>query len=115
MVEKIAYKVLNAADWQTLQSGVFEGSAADLADGYIHLSTAAQLAGTIAKHFAGQLALTIAAIDLELLHKDIRWEVSRNGALFPHLYTAMRLSAVIAFGPVVFDSQGNIQLPEVAV
>jgi len=85
--DKTAYKILTADQWETFErDGAFRGAPVDLADGYIHLSTAEQLQGTLNKHFAGQPGLVIAEVDLEQLGENIRWEVSRGGALFPHLY-----------------------------
>jgi beta-hydroxylase len=94
----IAYKIFTAAQWGQFQAdGVFAGAPVDLADGYIHLSTADQLQGTLDKHFAGQTGLVIAEIDLRLLGDTIRWEVSRGGALFPHIYGPLHMSAVRSF------------------
>ena len=95
MTPIIAYKILTAVQWaQFAQDGVFYGAPVDLADGYIHLSTTDQLAETLNKHFAGQSDLVILAVDLEPLGDDVRWEVSRGGALFPHVYAYLPLSAV---------------------
>ena len=91
-----AYKVLTADQWVQFQSeGVFTGAAVDLADGYIHMSTAEQLGETLAKHFAGQSGLVVATIDLTQLGDALKWEVSRGGALFPHYYGALPMAAVI--------------------
>ena len=98
----LAYKVLTAeqfAGWQA--SGTFAGAPVDLADGYIHLSTADQLAGTLDKHFAGQTGLVVATIDLAMLGEAVRWESSRGGALFPHVYGALPIAAMIAHEKVV--------------
>ncbi|MEY3658315.1 MAG: hypothetical protein RLZZ561_1132 [Pseudomonadota bacterium] len=93
----IAYKIFTAAQWAQFQAdGVFAGAPVDLADGYIHLSTADQLQGTLDKHFAGQTGLVIAEIDLGPLGDTIRWEVSRGGALFPHIYGSLPMSAVLS-------------------
>lgn len=90
-----AFKVLTAGQWaQFSADGQFLGAPVDLADGYIHMSTADQLQGTIDKHFAGQTGLVVAEVDLIALGDAVRWEVSRGGALFPHLYAALPLSAV---------------------
>lgn len=90
-----AFKVLTAGQWaQFSAEGQFLGAPVDLADGYIHMSTADQLQGTIDKHFAGQTGLMVAEVDLIALGEAVRWEVSRGGALFPHLYAALPLSAV---------------------
>ena len=92
----LAYKILTADQWALFQSeGVFTGAPVDLADGYIHMSTAEQLGETLAKHFAGQSGLVIATIDLAELGDALKWEVSRGGALFPHYYDALLLKAVV--------------------
>jgi uncharacterized protein (DUF952 family) len=90
-----AYKILTAQQWQQFQTdGVFHGAPIDIADGYIHLSTAGQTDETLAKHFAGQSGLVIAQIDLNLLGDAVKWEVSRGGALFPHVYGSLPVEAV---------------------
>lgn len=107
-----AYKVLTADQMAALeQEGVFAGAPVDLADGYIHLSTAAQLTETVDKHFAGQTDLHIAAVDLEAMGEAVKWEESRGGQLFPHLYADLPLSAVIAYGPMKRDDDGTVRLP----
>ncbi|NIJ08295.1 uncharacterized protein (DUF952 family) [Sphingomonas vulcanisoli] len=111
-MEPVAYKVLTAPQMAELEShGRFAGAPIDLSDGYIHLSTAAQLAETIAKHFAGQSDLHIASVDLETLGNAIRWEESRGGQLFPHLYGEMTLETVLAYGPLEHEPDGSIMLP----
>ena len=95
-----AYKILTADQWAQFQAdGVFLGAPVDLADGYIHLSTVDQLEGTLTKHFAGQAGLMIAEIDLTLLNNTVRWEVSRGGALFPHVYGPLPMTAVLGSRP----------------
>ncbi len=90
-----AFKVFTEEQWAQFEtSGTFHGAPIDIADGYIHLSTADQLAETIAKHFAGQSELMVAEIDLEPYGDTIKWEVSRGGALFPHLYGTLVISTV---------------------
>ena len=112
MPDKIAYKVLLPEQLAVLErNGVFAGAPVDLADGYIHMSTAAQLAETIARHFAGRTDLAIVAVDLEALGDELRWEPSRGGDLFPHLYAPLALEAVIAYGPLEFDEDGSIRYP----
>ena len=92
----LAYKIFTASELAQFQTdGVFTGAPVDLADGYIHMSTAEQLDETLAKHFAGQSNLVIAAIDLTQLGDALKWEVSRGGALFPHYYGALPIAAVI--------------------
>lgn len=109
---EVAYKVLTAAQMEALErDGTFAGAPVDLADGYIHLSTAAQLDETVAKHFAGQENLHVAAVDLSALGDAIVWEPSRGGQLFPHIYAALPLSAVIAYGPLERDGEDKVKLP----
>ena len=108
----VAYKVLTAPQMaDLLAQGQFAGAPIDLADGYIHLSSAAQLTETVDKHFAGQTDLYVAAVDLDRLGSAIRWEPSRGGQLFPHLYSELPLSAVIAHGPLERDEDGSVRLP----
>lgn len=106
-----AYKVLTADQVRALEEDNFAGAPVDLADGYIHLSTAAQLTETVDKHFAGQSDLWVAAIDLAALGDSIRWEESRGGALFPHIYGAMPLDVVVAYSPLERDENGAVRLP----
>ena len=95
MTSTRAFKIFTADQWQQFEvDGHFAGAPVDLADGYIHMSTADQLDGTLEKHFAGQEGLIIAEIDLSDFGDDLRWEVSRGGALFPHLYRDLPMSAV---------------------
>ena len=113
---RTAYKVLTGEQMaRLLAEGLFTGAPVDLADGYIHLSAADQVTATVDKHFADQSDLSIAAVGLaalEALHPGaIRWEVSRSGALFPHLYAALPLSAVTAHAPLTRASDGSVILP----
>ena len=92
-----AFKILTADQWAAFEAeGMFAGAPVDLADGYIHLSAADQLQGTLEKHFAGQPDLVIAEVDLGALGDTVRWEVSRGGALFPHVYGTLPVTAVIS-------------------
>ena len=111
MTDRIAYKVLGAAEWAELQQGGWRGSAVDLADGYIHLSAAAQLTETVDKHFAGRSDLIVAAIDLAALGAAVRWEASRGGALFPHVYGDLPPGAVIAYAPLARNGSGEVVRP----
>ncbi len=91
-----AFKIFTADEWRQFQrDGEFKGAPVDLADGYIHLSTKEQLTETRAKHFAGRDGLVIAEIALDGLGDTVKWEVSRGGALFPHVYGRLNLSNVI--------------------
>jgi len=96
-----AYKILTAPQWAAWQeSGLFAGAPVDIADGFIHLSAADQVAGTREKHFAGQSGLVLAEIDLASLGAAVKWEVSRGGALFPHVYGSIPLAAVTNSTPL---------------
>ena len=91
----LVYKVLRAAEWTAMQArGAFAGSPDDVRDGFIHLSTREQLETTIERHFAGERELVVLEIDASALPVDLRWEPSRGGALFPHLYAELPMSAV---------------------
>lgn len=113
MTSPVAYKVLTDAEMKELETGAFTGSAVDHADGFIHLSTADQLIETVNRHFAGQSDLWVAAVDLAAKGQLVKWEPSRGGALFPHLYGALLLEAVIAYSPLERDGDGNgtVRLP----
>ncbi|WP_174279582.1 DUF952 domain-containing protein [Sphingomonas bacterium] len=111
MRDAVAFKVLTAAELAELEAGSFAGSAADRRDGYLHLSTAAQLTATVDKHYAGQTDLHVAEVDLEPLGDAIRWEAARDGQDFPHLYASLPLDAVVAYSPLERDDAGQVKLP----
>ncbi len=106
-----AYKVLTAEEMRALEADEFRGTPVDVADGFIHLSTLDQLTETVDKHFAGQSDLWVAAIDLTAFGDSLKWEESRGGALFPHIYGAMPLETVIAYGPLERGDDGAVKLP----
>jgi uncharacterized protein (DUF952 family) len=106
-----AYKVLTADQMRDLEADRFAGAPIDLADGYIHLSTSDQLTETVDRHFVGQSGLWVAAVDLEALGGAVRWEESRGGALFPHIYGLLPLETVIAYGPLERDDNAIVKLP----
>lgn len=108
----LAYKVLTADQWaQFERDSVFHGAPVDLADGYIHLSTAEQLTETVNRHFAGQGGLWVCAVNLAALGDAVIWEPSRGGALFPHVYAPLPLSAVPAHAPLERGDDGAVRLP----
>ena len=109
--ETLAYKVLTGEQRAELESGTFGGAPVDLADGYIHMSTADQVTATVDKHFAGQIGLWLARVDLAALGDAVRWEISRGDALFPHIYAPLPLGAVTALGPLQRASDGSIAYP----
>lgn len=106
------YKIMSAGEWAAAEAaGAYEGSAHDRRDGFIHFSTAEQAAGTAAKHFAGQADLVLLAIDPAPLGDALKWEPSRGGALFPHLYAPLPASAVIAVHDLPLGSDGRHHFP----
>jgi uncharacterized protein (DUF952 family) len=110
----VAYKVLTGPQMaQLLADGVFHGAPVDLADGFIHLSAADQVTGTVDKHFAGQEGLHVVAVDLPALGGAVKWEVSRGGALFPHVYGDLPLTACTAHLPLARDATGAVILPAI--
>src|SRR5262245_6353213 len=87
------FKILRPGDWPAFQrDGRCEGSADDKRDGFIHFSTAEQLRGTLEKHYAGDRQVILVAVDETGLGSELRWEVSRGGALFPHLYEPLGMA-----------------------
>ena len=106
------YKICPASDWHAAESdGVYGGSALDRRDGFIHFSTAEQATETAAKHFAGQRDLVLVSVDAEKLGKRLKWEPSRGGALFPHLYCTLELTAVLCVEPLPLDAAGRHAFP----
>ena len=98
------YKVLRADEWTAAQAGErYEGSPDDLRDGFVHLSTASQLPGTLDRHFAGETGLMLLAVDAEALGDALRWETSTGGEAYPHYYGALPMSAVTEATPVRSD------------
>ena len=109
------YKICEAAQWRAaMQAGVFRGAAVDERDGFIHFSAAAQVGETAAKHFAGATDLLLVAVDADALEGALKWEPSRGGDLFPHLYGALPLGAVLWTLPLRRDPGGRLLLPELA-
>lgn len=111
----IVYKIVPYTLWnETRETGVFQGAAVDLADGFIHFSTALQLRETAARHFAGQDGLVLVAVDSAALGDKLVFEPSRGGDLFPHLYAPLALSAVLWEKPMPLGADGNHLFPELA-
>lgn len=106
------YKLFRAGEWDAARgAGHFAGSAVDLADGFIHFSTAAQAAETAARHFPGEPGLVLAEIDEAALGPALKWEPSRSGALFPHLYGALPLAAVGRVWVLALGASGLHEFP----
>jgi uncharacterized protein (DUF952 family) len=93
------------------REGVFHGSPADIADGYIHLSCASQLAGTLDRHYNAVAGLMLAAVDLAQLGDTVRWEPSRGGQLFPHIYGPLPFAAVVSVAALERTDDGAVRLP----
>ena len=107
------YKICERAAWREAErAGVYHGSDIDGRDGFIHFSTAAQVADTAARHFAGLTDLMLVAVDGEALGSSLKWEPSRGGNLFPHLYAALRVKAVLWAQPLQDEVDGRRALPE---
>lgn len=101
----LIYKICPRALWRAAEAaGVFEGSEVDRRDGFIHFSTEAQVAETARRHFAGQEDLLLIAVDADVLGDRLRWEPSRGGDLFPHLYGSLPLTAVRRVQPLPSDA-----------
>lgn len=97
----LIYKIFRADEWAQLQAnGQTLGAPVDVADGFVHFSTAEQAAETAAKHFAGEGDLTLLALEADELGDALKWEVSRGGALFPHLYRMLRMEDVLWSKPL---------------
>lgn len=108
----LIYKIYTPALWaEAERAGVFRGAPVDLADGFIHFSTAEQAVETAAKHFAGQGDLLLVAVDAAALGPALRWEPSRGGALFPHLYGDMPLTDVRWVKPLPLGPDGRHRFP----
>jgi uncharacterized protein (DUF952 family) len=106
------YKICRIAEWEdAVRASAFRGSPVDLRDGYIHFSTAEQVAETAAKHFAGQADLVLVAVDADTLGAELKWEPSRGGALFPHLYAALPVTAALWAKPLPLGASGRHVLP----
>jgi uncharacterized protein (DUF952 family) len=109
------YKICEQKSWLAAERhGEFRGSEADARDGFMHFSTAAQLAGTAAKHFSGATDLLLVAVDAGALGQALKWEPSRGGDLFPHLYGALPLGAVRWTRPLADEMNGRRAMPELS-
>ena len=105
----LIYKILSRPQWDAFRSaGQTNGPPVDLADGFIHFSAAPQLAETAARHFADQSDLVLVAFDADRMGKALKWETSRGGALFPHLYRALKVSEVVWDKSLPLGAAGHI-------
>ncbi len=105
----LIFKIITSTQWSDLQrAGETEGAPVDIADGFVHFSTGAQVAETVAKHFAGQDGLMLLALEADALGAPLKWEPSRGGELFPHLYAPLRVSDVVWVEPLRFVEGAHI-------
>jgi uncharacterized protein (DUF952 family) len=103
----LIYKILPAADWDTaVTDGVFKGSPVDLDDGFIHFSDGRQAQETASKWFRGQAGLVLVAVEAEALGEALKWEPSRGGDLFPHLYAPLAANLALWARPLAVDPEG---------
>jgi uncharacterized protein (DUF952 family) len=113
VIPELIYKIATAAAFAPAgRSGIFAGAAVDAQDGFIHFSTASQLPETLRLHFRGQGDLLLIAVRTADVAANVRWEPSRGGDLFPHLYAPLELAAVAWTAPLSVDAEGNCTLPE---
>ena len=109
---EMVYKVVRAAEWDAARkAGVFTGSPDDERDGFIHLSRGTQLKGTLEKHFTGEDGLLLLALDGEELGPALKWEASRGGESFPHLYGPLKLTSLRSVAPIRRGGDGRPILP----
>lgn len=105
----LVFKIFRRPEWDVLRrSGHTAGAPVDLADGYIHLSTSEQVTETAAKHFAGESDLVLVAVSTDRLGSALKWEASRGGALFPHLYRDLTLDDVVWDKSLPLGATGHI-------
>ena len=108
----VLYKIMSKQEWKTAQArGIYEGSEVDRKDGFIHLSAARQVRATAEKHFANRPDLVLVSILEKNLDSSLKWEVSRGGNLFPHVYGALQLNAISEVVPLPLVN-GAYQFPE---
>ncbi|MHA6287396.1 DUF952 domain-containing protein [Maricaulis sp. CAU 1757] len=112
MTPRIAYRLAAPERWaQAMADGVFKGDPHDVEDGFIHLSAAAQVEGTLVKHYGDHDRLLLVEIDLEALGDSVKWEKSRGGELFPHVYGEIPMAAVTGMRHVGRTQDGDWMLP----
>mmetsp|Transcript_25511 Transcript_25511/g.38689 ORF Transcript_25511/g.38689 Transcript_25511/m.38689 type:complete len:116 (-) Transcript_25511:347-694(-) len=108
----LVYKILTDEQWDDLErKKEIAGAPIDVEDGFVHLSAENQVAGTLAKHFSGQTNLVLAAVEEDSLGKALKWEVSRDGAKFPHLYSKFRMEHVVWKETIILGADGKHVLP----
>ncbi len=114
-MSRTIYIICTAAQWREAErAGIFLGAPIDRQDGYIHFSTADQVAETAAKHFPGAHDLVLVAVDAPSLGPMLKWETSRGGALFPHLFASMSPSSVLWVKALPLDQSGRHVFPDLS-
>lgn len=112
MTAQLIYKICTRSQWdEAVSAGRFDGAPVDIADGFIHFSTACQVEETARRHFADQQDLLLVAVDAEALGPALKWEPSRGGDLFPHLYAALPVSAAVTVAPLPLGDDGTYIFP----
>lgn len=115
MPSRTIYKICHSSEWREAErAGVYLGAPIDRQDGYIHFSAADQVAETATKHFSGMRDLVLVAVDAASLGPTLKWEASRGGALFPHLYQSLKLSAVLWARPLPLGASGRHDFPDLS-
>lgn len=108
----LIYHLCREEEWMTAEpSGSYPGSSQDAADGFIHFSTGSQVVGSAAKHRAGQAGLVLLSVRTDRLGPALKWEASRGGELFPHLYGPLPVAAVVAVEPLPLGPGGAHVFP----
>lgn len=112
-MSQVAYKLVDRAEWAAaLAVGAYAGSAVDQADGYIHMSSSDQLAETARRHYAGREDLVLVTVDLRPLDETLKWEASRGGALFPHLYAPLATAFALDQRGLSVDAEGVMRFED---
>ena len=112
----LAFKLVDRAEWEAARAEWADaGSAVDLADGYIHMSSAAQLAETARRHYRGRTDLVLVAVDLTVLGEALKWETSRGGDLFPHLFAPLPVAAAREERGLSVDADGVMRFDDGAI
>jgi uncharacterized protein (DUF952 family) len=113
MDDQVIYKICPASAWaEAAATGVYTGSADDIRDGYIHFSRAEQVEATLYRHFPGRADLVLLAVPVAALAGDLKYEPSRGGALFPHLYGVLSAAAVLWQAPLPLNAEGLHSVPD---
>lgn len=112
----LIFKICHEAEWRdATQRGCYSGSNKDRQDGFLHFSTEPQLAGTLEKWYAAATDLVLVGVEADSLGPALKWEASRDGALFPHLYGSLPVAAAILVAPIGRGADGRFILPTAAM